>query len=278
MKRHQPVGASAASAWLIGIALGISLISFLGCLAGAQLTTEGTGLRLLRRATVEITDLDGIMPSLTLGVHEAAADGAGSDITVPGYPIVLVVPQSQAAKISEEDLRAIIVDISARKMYADGMSVWTESDPESLQSIERFSTAGAVKYGLGLIRDSNHRLFRIAAIFFGGLSAVMAVLLLIVVRGAYMRMVALGSAIVVAALPSLAAAVGVRFAFKTEDSDDPFTEGMLDIGADAMLVPIQDCLLLTLLGIAIAATGAGLLWWSSRRSEPPRTLEAPTGV
>ena len=272
-------GGSTASAWLIGILLTLSLAAFLATFAAWQVTSEETGGRLLENSAIAIAGLDDATPALTEGLHEAAEANANPEIIVPNYPIIITVPRDQALIIAPGDLRDLLAEESARQMYADGMEVWAEADDEAFQDIERASTAGAVKYGLGLIQDSNHTAFGIIAAFFGVVSLVLLVLLVIVLRSAYSRLVVLGAVLIMAALPALAAAVTVRFAFKTsQPDDDPFEKAILDIGVDAMSVPIRDFLAVTVLGMAIAGMGAALMWYSSRRSEPAGTYDAGPSV
>jgi hypothetical protein len=91
---------------------------------------------------------------------------------------------------------------------------------------------------------------------------------MLAIRDWNMRLVALGSLIFGAALPCLAAAIAVRFGFKTAQTEaDPFTTGMLDLGIDAMWVPIRDYLALSALGFAVAGLGALGAWLQGR---PPR--------
>ena len=81
------------------------------------------------------------------------------------------------------------------------------------------------------------------------------------------RLLVLGSAVFAGALPSLAAAVAIRFAFKTAQSDaDSFADTMLDLGVDAMWIPIRTYLALTVLGMAVAGMGGLGVWLQSRGS------------
>jgi len=77
----------------------------------------------------------------------------------------------------------------------------------------------------------------------------------------------------VAALPLLAAVVAVRFAFRTaQEEADPFVWGLLELGVEAMWVPIRNYLALTVLGFTVLLLTLLFIWIASRW--PPR----PTGV
>ena len=61
----------------------------------------------------------------------------------------------------------------------------------------------------------------------------------------------------------------LRFVFRTADGEgDPFVEGMLDLGVDALWVPIRGFLVLSVFGIALILIATLLLWWTSRLSPP----------
>ncbi|MEE8201092.1 MAG: hypothetical protein V3R29_07975, partial [Candidatus Acidoferrales bacterium] len=103
--------------------------------------------------------------------------------------------------------------------------------------------------------------------------AAFAVLLMTSVRS-WGRLIALSAVTIGAALPLLAAAVGVRFAFRTaEEEADPFVSGLLDLGVEAMWVPIRNSLVLTVLGFAVMGMTLVLMWASSRLAA--RSLDTP---
>jgi len=253
-----------ASQWTIGFILTLVLIAFLLALAAAQITSSGPAHRVLRRAVAVTTDIDSAIPGIQERLRQAAAEGSSGDVAVPGYPIPVEVPRTQAQSIDPAGLRRLILDESARRLYSDGWSVWDDSDPEARQDVRRISSAGLLKTGLGLINDGNHRIFLgLAGLL--GLMALGLALALAVSLAPLPRLAALGGVLTAAGLPLLAGAVAIRFGLRTAAVDaDPFAKGLLDLGVDIMAVPIRTYLIVSLLGMVMALLGGGAMWWQAR--------------
>ncbi|MFB3052971.1 MAG: hypothetical protein ACE1ZT_03790, partial [Dehalococcoidia bacterium] len=170
----------------------------------------------------------------------------------------------EALALEGRALRERILNEAGATLYREGMSAWADADDDGDQRIETISVAGALKRGLGLIMDENHDRMVIAAVVLGFLSAALAALLMASVRS-WGRLIALSTVTIAAALPLLAAAVGVRFAFRTaQEEADPFVYGLLELGVEAMWVPIRNYLALTVLGFAVVLVALMFIWASSR--------------
>ena len=264
-----------ASQWLLGLILAIVLSGLFLAIVAVQLTSEGTGQRLLRRAVAVTTEIDAILPNIESSLHDAARNSNAGQVPVPDFPIPVELPREEALQLEGAELRARLLDEAARRLYQDGMSAWAAADPEADQEIETISTVGALHRGLGLITERNHTRIVIAASVLGFLAVVTATMLLFAVRS-YARPIALGAATLAAALLSLAAAVALRFGFRTaEEEADPFVTGLLSLGVDAMGVPLRNYLALSTLGFAVIAVAAFSLWWQARRAppQPPAPLD-----
>ncbi len=258
-----------ASVWVVGAVLTALAVAFFAALAATQLTAEETGQRVLRRSVAVTTDADSSLPQIEAGLHAAAEQSDAETIRVPGFPLPVDIPRDEALNISGPDLRERLLDESATALYEDGTSAWAGNDPDAVQGIERLSAAGLIDRGLGLVTDDVHTIFTVITVLLGIVTlAVTAVLIAVLPRDA--RLVALGLVTLASALPSLAAAVGLRFAFRTADADaDTFVNGMLDIGADSMWVPIRNYLTLTALGAGLLGLGSLLIWWEARTLHQP---------
>ena len=253
-----------ASVWVVGAILVVLLGAFFFSVTAAQMTAEGTGERIHRRSVAVLTDIDSSLPKIEADLRAAAEAAEGDIVRVPGFPVPVDLSREEALTLTGAALRDRLLDESAALIYADGMSVWAGGDPEAIQDIERASTVGAVDTGLGLVREEVHTVFVIISVLLGLLLAMMIVILIVFLpREAWL--IVLGGVTLVAALPALAAAVGLRFALRTADADgDLFVEGLLDIGSDAMWVPIRNFFTLALLGTGLLVAGMLSLWWESR--------------
>ena len=266
----------AVSQWLIGVALAVLLTLFFVAISAVQLSSEGAGQRLLRRSVAVSTQIDAVLTDLQTALRERAREGSGETVRVPDFPVPVDLTREEALRLEGPALRERILSEASDRLYEDGMSDW--ADPDARQSIETISVPGALKRGLGLITAANHDRMVIAAVVLGVLSAMCAALLLASVRS-WGRLVALSAATIVAALPLLAAAVAVRFAFRTaQEEADPFVWGLLELGVEAMWVPIRNYLALTVLGFTVLLLTLVFIWAGSRlspRSAGARGVDTP---
>ncbi len=220
------------------------------------------------------TNIDAILPDLQVALEAEAREGDADPVRLPDFPVPVDIPRDEALALEGSALRERILSEAGATLYRDGMSAWADADDDGDQRIETISVAGALKRGLGLIMDKNHDRMVIAAVVLGFLSAVLAALLVASTRS-WGRLVALGAATIVAALPLLAAAVGVRFALRTaQEEADPFVYGLLELGVEAMWVPIRNYLALTALGFAVMLVALMYIWASSRWATSPADTAA----
>ena len=254
----------AASQWLIGASLAVMLTLLFLAITAVQLSSQSVGERILRRSVAVSTNIDAILPDLQVALKEEAREGDADQVRLPDFPIPVDIPRDEALALEGRALRERILNEAGATLYREGMSAWADADDDGDQRIETISVAGALKRGLGLIMDENHDRMVIAAVVLGFLSAALAALLMASVRS-WGRLIALSTVTIAAALPLLAAAVGVRFAFRTaQEEADPFVYGLLELGVEAMWVPIRNYLALTVLGFAVVLVALMFIWASSR--------------
>jgi len=256
----------AVSQWLVGAALAVLLTLFFLAISAVQLSSEGAGQRLLRRSVAVATEIDAVLPDIEAALHEQARQESGETIRVPDFPIPVDIPREEARRLEGPALRERILSGASARLYEHGTSAWSAADPDARQSIETISVPGVMRRGLGLITDSSHDRMVIAAVVLGVLSALSAAVLVASLRS-WGRLIALSAITILAALPLLAAAVALRFACRTaQEEADPFVSGLLELGVEAMWVPIRNYLALTVLGFTALLLTLVLMWASSRWS------------
>ena len=256
--------------WLFGILLALSLIALFLVINALQLTSSGTAQRILSRATADLTEIDAVLPAIQADLVEAAQASEEATVTVPHFPLPVELPREEAATISTAELRSRLLSESAEAIYEKGMSVWALADPEAEQDIDIFSPEGGVHRGLGFLSDDNHQALRIAAIVLGLISVVLGGLVLVSTQGMG-RLVALGAAVLGAAVPSLLGAVAVRFAFRTasEDQEDYLMARLLDLGNDVTWLALRNYTILTLVGLGVVLVSLGLMLLEMRQRAAP---------
>jgi hypothetical protein len=255
-----------ASQWLLVLFLAVTLALVFLFATAFQVTSDGSAHRILRRGVAATTEIDALLPQIETELETAADTAEDDQVRVPNFPVPVDIPKTDVGRIGPAELRSRILEQSADRLYEDGMSAWTASDPEAQQSIDRVSTAGGLHRAFGFATEKWNTVFLIAAALFGFLSLILVVLIWLTLRS-YLRLLALGGAISVASIISLAAAVAVRFALRTAETNaDPFEEQLIDLGVDTVWLFIRNYLILSLLGFALLLVAAFFLWLQSRAS------------
>ena len=261
--------------WLSGILLALCLMALFLVINAYQLTGPDTAERILTRAVAILTEIDALLPTIRADLTETAQTGDSPTVTVPLFPVPVEVTREEATAISTAELRSRLLSTAADRVYRDGMSVFALSDPQAKQHIDPFSPEGGVKRGLGFLSDNNHSGLRIALWVLVGLSVVMGGLVLLSTKGLG-RVTALGACVLGAAVPSLVAAVGVRWAFRStaEDQDDYLLAHLLSLGNDTTWLLLRNYTILCLLGLGVVVVGLTLVLVETRQ----HTVRSAAGV
>jgi hypothetical protein len=265
----------AALQWLSGILLALCLMALFLVVNAYQLTDAGTAQRILARAVATITEIDALLPAIRADLAEATQSGDSPTVTVPLFPVPVELTRDEAAAMSTAELRSRLLDTAAERAYREGMSVFALGDPQAKQDIDPISPEGGVKRGLGFLSDNNHSALRIAIWVLGGFSVVMGALMLLSTKGMG-RITALGACLLGAALPSLVAAVGIRWGFRSasEDQNDYLLARLLSLGNDTARLPLRNYTILCLLGLGVVVVGLTLVLLETRQ----RTMRSTAGV
>ena len=275
---EEPAFFQVASQWLTGFLLVLTLMAFFSFATAFQVTSEGNAKHILRRGVAITTDIDAVLPRLETELHAAAQTAGGDTVRLPNFPVPVDIPRDQASTLAGAELRAVILDQSAERIYEDGMSAWAVGDTDAEQDIERFSTAGGFHRAFGLATQNWNTTFLVAAIFFGLLSLALIALLWITLKS-YIRLLAIGAAIATASVISLAGAVAMRFALRTAETEaDAFEQQLIDLGVDSVWLFIRNYLILSMLGFAALGVSAFFHWWQARTSERPTVRPIDTAI
>jgi hypothetical protein len=277
-RREEPAFLDVASQWLTAFLLALTLIAFFFFATAFQVTSEGTAKRILRRGVAITTDIDAALPRLETELHAAAQTAEGDNVRLPNFPVPVEIPREQAETLAGEELRIVILDQSAERLYEDGMSAWAAGDTDARQDVERFSTAGGFHRSFGLATQKWNTIYLVAAVFFALLSLALIALLWITLKS-YGRLLAIGAAVATASVISLAGAVAMRFALRTAETEaDPFEQQLIDLGVDTVWLFIRNYLILSMLGFACLGVAAFFLWWEARTSSHQEVRPIDTAI
>jgi hypothetical protein len=154
----------AVAKWLLGLGATIALAAGLGALQFYQASSEGAAKDALRRTTAALTEIDALLARHEGDLLVRAENTAPEQpLELEDYPISVELTADEVLSSSHDDLRALVLERSADRLYGDGTGVLRER-AEASGSIGRFSVAGITDRGLGLLTSDTHARSGIAAI------------------------------------------------------------------------------------------------------------------
>jgi len=107
----------------IGAALAVGVFALLVALTLAQLAESDTSHKVLRRAVASLTEVDQFLADNEQGLRAEAAQEPEEGVTLPDYPLQVTLTPAEAA-LPVGELRDVVLDRSATKVYEDGMSAF----------------------------------------------------------------------------------------------------------------------------------------------------------
>jgi len=194
----------------VGAALAVGVFALLIALTLAQLAESDTSHKVLRRAVASLTEVDQFLADNEQELRAGAAQAREEGVTLPDYPLQVTLTPAEAA-LPVGELRDVVLDRSATKVYEEGMSAF-EAEGRGAD-IGFFSAAGSVKYSLGILEDDTYDMLRLVVGGLAGSTLLLAILLVLLTRG-YGRLASLGAAVSFGALPFLVLAVTARFVLR----------------------------------------------------------------
>lgn len=246
-------GTRRVAAWLIGILLAGAVALWLVVLSASQATSTTVALPAIRRGIVALTDLDAL---LEVQSEELAAQAAaGEAITVGGFPIrEVAVPAGEVTAGGEFDLgrlREAVLSRSARRVYASGVAAFEGGD-EIAAGASIFSFSGGVKTLLNALSSDNHST---AAVWLWPLGAACLALgaLLLAAGAGFGRFIALGIALIVAAVPVALGSLALRLVVDVAapGGGDLIVDEFVAIARQFTALPLRNALWMLGGGVAI---------------------------
>lgn len=240
--------------FIIGL-LAIALVPLLLSLAGFQLTTRQAAGRALERIVATVSEIDLLLAD-SYELMIAEADGEpGEVVRVPDMAVPVWVTGSELMQLSQEELRSLILERSAQRLYDQGPSAFGEgTGGTEAAGIGLFSAPEALTTAIQFLRSGPHSFFTVSTLVFLALAVVLALLLLARIRS-LAALAALGGTLAAVALLLAAAAWLLRLVIGifADAQADPVGEELLKLAHDMALVPIRDYLILAALGLVLVA-------------------------
>lgn len=258
-------GGSAAGI-IVGVLLVFGIIAFIGFVSLAQVSSSGTGSTIMSRTVAEMTEIDASITNIHTSLQESIGENAQDPVRVPNFPIPVDISRANALSTDRQQLRDEILRQAGDQLYGSGAGVWDDTDLDASQNIGTQSTAGGIRTALGLVRGTPHTIYLALAVVSGLATAALAITLTLRMD-ALRRLLAFGVILLAAGTPGIVITLLLRLATGSL-GDDPFRDGLSDIGVDAQGVVLRNYVIITALGAGLVALGLAGALLSSRENEP----------
>jgi hypothetical protein len=256
--------ASDGGATLLAVFFAIALLLFVAALSARQATQPAPAHRVLVAGIASLTDIDLLLAEHGSDLKRQAESGSSDTFRLPGYPIDIALSRNEVTKLSQQDLRELILARSAAVVYGEGLKAF---DQTGRQSLSLFSAQGALDFAVGRISKDTNSTARTATTSLALLTAALA--LAVVMRGeGYRRLRTLGLGVVAGALPGFLIVVALRFVAEKLGGDDPFVAQLREIVATLLAVPLRNYLVVAVLGAVITALGPAFGLFQRRLASP----------
>ena len=238
--------------WMLGFGAFFALTLALLALQLFQATSEGTAHTSLVRVTAALTEIDLVLDHHYDDLRTQTENAApGNTLTIEDYPIAIVLTPDDVLNNSRDDLRVIILDRSAERLYQDGTAVLRELS-EGTSGTGRFSAAGVAKTALDFQTEQNPQ--RIGVVMF-----VLFVIALILSGATALACKGWGRLGVLGVLLSAASGAvlitGVLFYLYAEatSADDAVREAFLTNTTDLTMIAIRNGVAGVVAGLTLCA-------------------------
>lgn len=240
-----------ATAALLFAFLVFFLVAFLSLW---QLTQESRALTLVEAGIVSATDIDRLIEDDFADLQLVAENSDEEILTIPGFPVDIVVTVEEITESTPEEFREILLDRSSQSVYDNGAEAF---DISGNQDIGRFSAEGGLQFALNGLTGNWHGLSQWAAIILA-FAAAAAALYVLRREDGHRRFVLLGTFTAGAGVIGCLAVFAVRWFVGGFGGDDPFSADLREIANAALSVPMTNFVVITGAGLAVTMVGLGL--------------------
>ena len=234
--------------------LTICVFVFIISLSCRQSTAPGPARNVLEAGLVTLTDIDQMLADEGDSIRELAKNSDTDNLTIPGYPLDVVLTRSEVTTSNNAELRTLILERSSALIYAEGISAF---DQNGQQSLRRLSIQGILELSLSQVSQSTHdRATTIALISLIGIGVCGAI---VAATGTgWSRMRSLGMAAAAGAIPVVLMFFVIRLFVGQIGGDDPFVADYRDVTRAALGVPMRNGLVVLAAGVVVIAVSLGL--------------------
>ncbi len=255
--------------WAVGLLLTSTLGLLLLSIDATQLTSKGTAHKALRRTVASLTEIDALITDRSDLVTTSPDISTSAATFLAGYPIDIPLSAQEAQDLSTPELRNVVLDRSADRLYDEGFSAF-RADGQGTADVQILSPPGAVRYTAGLLTKDNHEIMQIVMIALACLAALLALVVVLLSRG-YGRLTSIGVATLAASLPLLLLFAAVRFILRlaSDQESDYLTAQLYALGRDVAWLPFRNAIAFVCLGMIFLTLGVAFSILSKRQTASP---------
>ena len=255
----------------------IALFLFVASLSIYEITRPVHAQTLLAAGIASLTDIDETLTENIPALRDEARSSSDPSLEVPGYPLPVTLSRVEALTADTATIRALVLDRSAKLVYATGLDAFDETGE---QSSDLLSISTVVRELVGFLTGDVHDRARWLAVASLVVVTVLGAATLALNRG-FSRFTSFGLAVLLASAPGYFLARGGGYLIDRFGSSDAFVID-LQSTAQAMLdVPERNFLITGSLGLIIAVAGRllGLIanrFFSDESLDPNAYDDGPT--
>jgi hypothetical protein len=209
-----------------------------------------------------LTDPQRLIESHQVALRTTAQGGATEGIAVPGFPVDVRLTAEEVRTLEPPALADLLSERAAAVVYIDGMDAL---DQTGRQDDSLFSAQGVVRRVSDRLTQDAHDAATTATVVLLLITAGLAVTVVLLYREER-RLRGLGVGVLLGGLGGLILCLFAGLVANQVGSDDPFVDDVRDIVTTVLKVPRRNYLVVSLLGIGIAATSL-VLQYLRRRDE-----------
>lgn len=237
--------------WLAAGLFAIALFLFIVSLSVYDITKPIRAQTLLAAGIVSLTDIDRTLEKNVPALREEARISDEENLEVPGYPLPVTLSRLEALTADIPTIRALVLDRSAKLVYATGLEAFDETGE---QSADLLSVSSVIRELVGFLTGDAHERARWVVLASLVIATITGAATLALNRG-FARFTSFGLAVLLASAPGYFVARGGTYLVDRFGSDDPFVTD-LQVIVQAMLdVPERNFLIAGSLGLIIAVAG-----------------------
>ncbi len=216
-----------------------------------QISDEEHARTVIEDAIATLTEVDLVIAEHGPSLRLAARASSEASFAIPGYPLDVRLTRDEVLKLTDTELRDVILSRSSALVYRDGLAAFDREDGQSLGSL---SKEGLLKTIAGGVSESNNVRATGASLVLGGLAAVAALAVLLGNRG-FGRVKVLGLAIAGGALPGLAISLIADAVAGQVWGGEAFGDDLGAVIGSTFDVPIRNFMAVSALGAFLTVAG-----------------------